>query len=71
MVDPSGGEGRLGSGEQGKGLASPDIAGHGQSQGGGMTSVEYDFRFTCSDVDDITGPSMRMFEGLGEALLLC
>ena len=67
--DPSGGEGQLGGGDQGKGLASPDISSHGQSRRGGMASVEYDFWFTSSDVDDVTGPSMRGFEGLGEASL--
>ena len=66
----SGGEGQLGGGDRGKGLGSPDIAGHGQSWRGGVASVEYDFGFASSEVDDITGPSMREFGGLGEASLL-
>ena len=69
-ADLFGGEGQLSSHEQGKVLASPDIAGHGQSQRGGVASVEYNFGFVGSDVDDITGPSMRGLGGLGEALLL-
>ena len=54
--DPSGGEGQL------------DIDDHGQSRRGGMASVEYDFGFAGSDIDDFIGPSL--FEGLGEASLL-
>ena len=70
MTDLLGGEGQLGSGDRGKGMASPDIAGHGQSQRGGVASMEYDFGFAGSDVDDVMSPSMRGFGELGEASLL-
>ena len=62
--DPSGGEGQLGGGDRGKDTATPDIADHRQSRRGGVASMEYDFGFASSDVEDVTGPSMRGFEGL-------
>ena len=65
MSNHSRGKGQFGDDDRGKGRASPDIAGHGQSQWRGVASVDYDFGIVVSDVEDATGPLVRGSEELG------
>ena len=64
MSDQSGDEGQCGGDDRGKGRASSNIAGHGQSRWRGVASVFYDFGIVGMDIDDVTSPLVSGSEEL-------
>ena len=65
VSDQSGGEDQGGTDDRGKGQASLDIVGHGQSRRRGVASMNYDFGIVGSDIEDVMGPHVRGLEELG------